>query len=136
MAKIRILVYCKEDAGRRSKAFQLILSDDIAGGIPHLDLRILKPCEEVEIGTCKVLPIPILHGKREIFAFRIGSFAYATDCSEVPDQSIPYFEGLDTLVVGALRYWPHPTHYSVFEALAFARKVGAKRVFFTHLSHG
>ncbi|NLE15552.1 MAG: MBL fold metallo-hydrolase [Spirochaetales bacterium] len=131
-------VYCKEDVAQaiQSRFSYVLNGDDIAGEIPHLDLRILKPCEEVEIGTCKVLPIPILHGKREIFAFRIGSFAYATDCSEVPDQSIPYFEGLDTLVVGALRYWPHPTHYSVFEALAFARKVGAKRVFFTHLSHG
>ncbi len=131
-------VYCKEDVALaiQSRFSYVLNGDDIAGGIPHLDLRILKPFEEVEIGGCTVLPIPILHGKREIFAFRAGSFAYATDCSEVPDQSIPYFEGLDTLVVGALRYWPHPTHYSVFEAVAFARKVGAKQVYFTHLSHG
>jgi phosphoribosyl 1,2-cyclic phosphate phosphodiesterase len=131
-------VYCKEDVAQaiQSRFSYVLNGDDIAGGIPHLDLRILKPYEAVQIGDCKVLPIPILHGKREIFAFRIGSFAYATDCSEVPEQSIEYFGGLDTLVVGALRYWPHPTHYSVFEAVAFARKVGAKRVFLTHLSHG
>lgn len=131
-------VYCKEDVALaiQSRFSYVLNGDDIAGGIPHLDLRILKPFEEVEIGNFKVMPIPVLHGKREIFAFRIGSFAYATDCSEVPEPSLPYFDGLDALVVGALRYWPHPTHYSVFEAVAFGRKVGAKRVYFTHLSHG
>lgn len=131
-------VYCKEDVALaiQSRFSYVLHGEDIAGGIPHLDLRILKPYEAVKIGMSTVIPIPILHGKREIFAFRIGSFAYATDCSEVPEQSLPYFEGLDALVVGALRYWPHPTHYSVFEAVAFGRKVGAKQVYFTHLSHG
>ena len=131
-------VYCKEDVAQaiQSRFSYVLHGEDIAGGIPHLELKILKAYEPVQIGSCTVLPIPILQGKREIFAFRVGSFAYATDCSEVPIQSLPYFEGLDTLVVGALRYWPHPTHYSVFEATVFARKVGAKRVYFTHLSHG
>ncbi|NCC88976.1 MAG: MBL fold metallo-hydrolase [Spirochaetia bacterium] len=131
-------VYCKEEVAQdiRSRFPYVLHGEDVAGGIPHLDLRVLKPYEEVEIASFKVIPVPILHGKQTIFAFRIGSFAYATDCSEVPEQSLPYFEGLDTLVVGALRYWPHPTHYSVFEALAFAQKVRPRRTYLTHLSHG
>ncbi|MGH0052076.1 MAG: MBL fold metallo-hydrolase [Sphaerochaetaceae bacterium] len=113
----------------------VLTGSTVAGGVPHLDLRTLKAYEAVEIGPFKVLPIPILHGEQKIFAFRIGDFAYATDCSEVPQESIPYFKELDTLVVGALRYWPHPTHYSVFEAKAFVELVGARRAYFTHLSH-
>lgn len=130
-------VYCSEEvAGAIRSRFGYVLDgEDIAGGIPHLELHILKAFEAVEIGGISILPIPIMHGKREIFAFRVGSFAYATDCSEVPQQSLPALERLNTLVVGALRYWPHPTHYSVFEAIAFAQKVGAKRAYFTHLSH-
>ncbi len=130
-------VYCREDVKAAiSERFSYVLTGDtVAGGVPHFELDSLTPYKEVEIGPFTVIPIPILHGKREIFAFRIGNFAYATDCSEVPSQSIPYFKNLDTLVVGALRYWPHPTHYSVFEAKAFVEMVGAKRAYFTHLSH-
>ncbi|MGE4584213.1 MAG: MBL fold metallo-hydrolase [Sphaerochaeta sp.] len=131
-------VYCSEEvASAIESRFSYVLGgDDVAGGIPHLNIHTLKAYETVCISSFEVTPIPILHGKKQIFAFRIGSFAYATDCSEVPQQSIPYFQDLDVLVVGALRYWPHPTHYSVFEATAFAKSVGAKDVYFTHLSHG
>ncbi len=130
-------VYCSEDVSQAiSQRFSYVLrGDDVAGGLPHLKLHMLKSYEELSIASFSVIPIPILHGKREIFAFRFGSFAYATDCSEVPPESLPYFKDLDVLVVGALRYWPHPTHYSVFEATAFGQSVGAKQVYFTHLSH-
>lgn len=130
-------VYCSEKVAEGIKVrFSYVLKKyDEAGGIPHLDIHILKPFERVNIAGFDVLPIPVLHGKQEIYAFRIGDFAYATDCSEVPPESVPYFQGLDTLVLDALRYWPHPTHYSVFEAVAFAKLVEARRVYFTHLSH-
>ncbi|MGE4466334.1 MBL fold metallo-hydrolase [Sphaerochaeta sp.] len=130
-------VYCQDEVKHAiMDRFPYVLTGSkVAGGVPHLQLNTMKAYEAVEIGPFTVIPIPILHGKREIFAFRIGDFAYATDCSEVPPESLPYFRGLDTLVVGALRYWPHPTHYSVFEAKAFVEFVGAKRAYFTHISH-
>lgn len=105
------------------------------GGIPHLQPNRLEPYEKILIAGFEVQPIPIRHGCKLIFAFRIGTFIYATDSSGIPSESLPYFEGVDTLVLGSLRYAPHPTHFSVGEATAFATKVGAKRVFLTHLCH-
>ena len=68
--------------------------------------------------------MPVLHGRRPILGFRVGDFAYLTDCSGIPDASWPLLEGLDTLVIDALRHRPHPTHFTVEQALGV---VGAPR---------
>lgn len=130
-------VFCSEDveSSIRSRFGYVLKTYDEAGGIPHLQLNRLKAYEPTQVAGFDILPIPIRHGCKSIFAFRIGSFIYATDSSGIPEESLPYFEGIDTLVVGSLRYKPHPTHFSVGEATSFATKVGAKRVYLTHLCH-
>jgi len=105
------------------------------GGIPHLQLNRLKAYQMTRVAGFDVMPIPIRHGCKLIMAFRIGSFIYATDSSGIPPESLPYFEGVDTLVLGSLRYRSHPTHFSVEEATSLATQIGARRVFLTHLSH-
>jgi phosphoribosyl 1,2-cyclic phosphate phosphodiesterase len=87
------------------------------------------------LGRDEVTPVPILHGARTIHGYRIGRFAYLTDCSGIPDASWPLLEGLDLLVLGALRHRPHPSHFSVADAVAVARRVGAKQTLFTHMCH-
>ena len=130
-------VYCSQEviSSITSRFGYVLKSYDQAGGIPHLQPIGLNPYEKTRIAGFDVLPIPIRHGCRIIMAFRIGSFIYATDSSGIPEESLPYFEGVETLVLGSLRYAPHPTHFSVGEATAFATKVGAKRVYLTHLCH-
>jgi phosphoribosyl 1,2-cyclic phosphate phosphodiesterase len=61
--------------------------------------------------------------------------AYCTDCSAVPEASLPLLAGLDTLVLGMLRHHPHPAHLSVEEALATAARIAARRTFFVHMCH-
>lgn len=103
------------------------------GGVPRLAAhRIEGP---FEIGTQRWLPVPIVHGKRPILGFRIGDFAYLTDCSHVPDTTWPLLEGLELLVLDALRATPHPTHFSVDQAVDVATRVGARRTLFTHMGH-
>jgi phosphoribosyl 1,2-cyclic phosphate phosphodiesterase len=104
-----------------------------AGGIPQLTLfRIAGP---FLLAGVEFVPVPIFHGERPILGFRIGSFAYLTDCSRIPDASWPLLEGVRTLVIDALRERPHPTHFTVAEAIAAARKIGAERTWFTHICH-
>jgi phosphoribosyl 1,2-cyclic phosphate phosphodiesterase len=67
--------------------------------------------------------------------FRVGRLAYCTDVSRIPDASRPLLEGLDLLVLDALRHDPHPTHFSLSEALAEIRALKPRRTFLTHLSH-
>ena len=103
------------------------------GGIPQLDLhRILGA---FTLGGLEILPVPILHGKRPILGFRIGTFAYLTDCSAIPDASWPLLGGVRTLILDALRDRPHPTHFSVGEALEVVAKLRPERAYFTHIAH-
>lgn len=88
-----------------------------------------------EAAGIAVTPVPILHGRLPIYGYRIGPFAYLTDCSAIPPSSLPLLEGLDTLVIGALRPTPHPTHFSIPEALAAIEEIGPRRAYLTHISH-
>ena len=117
------------------RAFRYAFDPDTApgGGVPRL-----SPFEVVGpfcLGPAEVVPVPIWHGARTILGYRIGGFAYLTDCSGIPETSLPLVEGLEVLVLGALRHRPHPTHFTVSEAVAAARTIGARRTFFTHLCH-
>jgi phosphoribosyl 1,2-cyclic phosphate phosphodiesterase len=70
-----------------------------------------------------------------VLGFRIGDLAYCTDTNQIPPDSWPLLEGLDVLILDALRRKPHPTHFSLDEAVAAARRIGARRTFFTHIGH-
>ena len=103
------------------------------GGLPDLRLAVLEgPCC---IGRQDVIPVPVWHGSRMIYGFRLGRFAYLTDCSAVPAASMPLLTGLETLVIDALRRRPHPTHLSLDQAVALARQIGAPATYFTHIAH-
>jgi phosphoribosyl 1,2-cyclic phosphate phosphodiesterase len=103
------------------------------GGLPQLELfRVEGPfC----VGRQEVVPVPVLHGHRPIFGLRFGRFAYLTDCSGIPETSWPLLEDLDVVVLDALRERPHPTHFSIGEAIDAGRRIGATRTYFTHMCH-
>ena len=82
-----------------------------------------------------IIPLELYHGRLSILGYRIGNFAYCTDCSEIPEATYDKLRGLDTLVLGALRYTPHPTHFNVEAALAAAGRIGARQTYFTHIAH-
>ena len=87
------------------------------------------------IGRQDVVPVPVRHGPWQVLGFRFGTFAYLTDCNEVPAASMALLDGLDCLVLDALRHRPHPTHFTLAQASVVARRIGARRTFFTHISH-
>lgn len=82
-----------------------------------------------------IQPINIYHGNMQILGFRIGGLAYITDCSQIPDDSKKMLDNLDVLILGALRHKPHPTHFSIQEAVQIGAELKSKRVILTHLSH-
>ena len=103
------------------------------GGVPRLEL--LPVTGPFEAAGWRVVPVPILHGELPIHGYRIGGFAYLTDCSAIPASSWPLLEGLHTLVIDALRVAPHPTHFSLQEALDVAERLRPARALLTHVSH-
>jgi phosphoribosyl 1,2-cyclic phosphate phosphodiesterase len=103
------------------------------GGIPQLEPRTIGG--PFDAAGLRVHPIPLLHGTMPILGFRFGAFAYLTDCSAVPDEAWPLLDGVDTLVVDALRDRPHPTHFTVDEALQTVGRIAPRLAFFTHMCH-
>jgi phosphoribosyl 1,2-cyclic phosphate phosphodiesterase len=87
------------------------------------------------MGGLDIVPVPLWHGRLPILGYRMGAFAYLTDCSRIPDASWPLLEGVRVLVIGALRHRPHPTHFSVAEALEAVARIGPTRAYFTHICH-
>jgi phosphoribosyl 1,2-cyclic phosphate phosphodiesterase len=106
---------------------------ELGGGIPQLTL--FKIGGAFSLAGIEFVPVPIMHGRRPILGFRVGTFAYLTDCSHIPDASWPLLDGVRTLVLDALRHRPHPTHFSVAEALEVAARLAPDRVYFTHICH-
>jgi len=87
------------------------------------------------IGGLQIVPVPIKHGVLDILGYRIGrNFAYLTDCSAVPESSVALLEGIEILVLDALRPTPHSTHFSLSEALDFSQRIGPAQTWFTHIT--
>lgn len=117
------------------RAFSYIWSDSqMGGGKPQLELH------EVEGSFThdgvRVVPIPVKHGDWTIFGYRIGAFAYITDTNGIPESSMKLLEGIDTLALDGLRPSPpHPTHFTISEAVGVAQQIGARVTYLIHLTH-
>lgn len=99
---------------------------------------ILKPMEVAdpfELFGLTVVPVPLQHGRAQAMGFRIGSFAYLTDCNCIPLSSMALLDGLDVLVVDGLRWKTHPFHFNIEEAIAATTPLKPVRTILTHLSH-
>lgn len=82
----------------------------------------------------RIQPIRLMHGKLPVLGFRINDVAFCTDVSYIPDSSWPLLEGLDTLILDALREKPHPTHFNITQSLEVVERLKPRRAYFTHLS--
>jgi phosphoribosyl 1,2-cyclic phosphate phosphodiesterase len=101
--------------------------------IPSVTLHVVKG--PFELLGVPFVPVPLLHGELEVLGFRFGRAAYLTDFSELPDSSVLLLEGLDELIVDALRDIPHPMHQTVDQALALIDRLKPRRAWFTHIAH-
>lgn len=103
------------------------------GGVPQITLN--EIAGPFEAATIQFRPVPIWHGPTPVMAYRVGDLAYVTDVSRIEPESMDQLRGLDVLVLDALRYRPHPTHFSIPEALAIVDELKPARTFFTHICH-
>lgn len=105
----------------------------MGAGVPDI---VLRPVEgPLEFRGVRVTPIPVKHGVLDILGWRFDDFAYVTDASAIPESSMDLLRGVEVLILNALRHEPHPTHMSLGEALAVARRLRPRQTYFTHICH-
>src|SRR5882757_5795170 len=140
LLKAPLPIYCTdevEEVIRRAFAYAFHPgNDDLpAGVLPRLEFRRIDETPFEALGE-RITPIPLVHGRFNVLGFRIGDVAYCTDVSGIPDRSWPLLEGLDVFVIDALRPGkPHPSHFSLEQALEVIERVKPRQAYLTHMAH-
>ena len=118
---------------RRTFSYVFDPPKEKGGGIPQVSLTTVA--DRFNVANVGVQVVPILHGSRPILGFRVGSFAYLTDCNKLADEAWAILNGVDILILDALRHRPHPTHFTVAEALEVVARIKPRQTYFTHICH-
>jgi phosphoribosyl 1,2-cyclic phosphate phosphodiesterase len=116
------------------REFSYIFAKDKYPGIPQVDMHTVD-MQPFDIGSLNFVPIEVLHYKLPVLGFRIGDFTYITDAKTVADVELKKIIGTRTLVINALQTQSHISHFTLDEAIDFAKKTGAEKTFLTHISH-
>ncbi|HVT96571.1 MAG TPA: MBL fold metallo-hydrolase, partial [Acidobacteriaceae bacterium] len=101
----------------------------------RVELRDLAEEQTVNVHGAQFQRVPLLHGDLEVAGFRFGSAAYLTDMNAIPESSLLLLNGLDVMIIDALRPQPHPSHASIAESLRWVERVRPRQAWFTHMSH-
>lgn len=118
------------------RAFSYIWDDasQVGGGKPQLEVNEVEGPFTAE--GIDVVPIPVIHGDWTILGFRIGRFAYITDTNGIPQESMKLLEGVEVLALDGLRPAPpHPTHFTITDAVQAAQQIRARETWLIHLTH-
>lgn len=128
--------YANQEAwGQIRRQFSYVFEGPLqmGGGVPQITTNEIKG--PFFVRGIKIVPVPLWHGKLPILGFRLGNFAYLTDCNRIPDESFGLVEGVDILVLDALRDEPHETHFTLGEAVAVVQRLAPQQAYFTHMTH-
>jgi len=128
-------VYGNEETFRIvRRAFSYVFDDKpTLSSIPSVHLHLVKG--PFEVMGVRFVPVPLVHGEMEVLGYRFGRAAYLTDFSRLPEASAALLDGLDDLILDALRDVPHPMHMTVEQSLALIDRLKPKRAWFTHIAH-
>ena len=133
--RVPIPIYADERTmGSIRRVYKYIFDQDYPyGGLAKLDPHIIEG--PFELWGESLIPLQVFHGNLPVLGFRFGPAAYVTDFSTIPESTASLLEGLDVLVLDALRHQPHPSHSTVEQSLQWVERLKPRRAFFTHIAH-
>ncbi len=133
----RVDIYASpETATGVRKDFDYAFARDKYRGVPEIELHEIDPAHPFRVKGIEIIPVEGQHSPRfRVTGYRIGKLAYLTDFKQIAEEEIRKLEGVEVLVVNALRFEKHDSHFNVEEALELIRRVAPKRAFLTHMSH-
>jgi phosphoribosyl 1,2-cyclic phosphate phosphodiesterase len=119
----------------KKRFFYIFEKTQEGGGKPKLKLEEIRPYEDFSVKDLDIMPVLARHGELDVIGYRINDFAYITDASFIPERTFDFLKGLKMLVLNALRFEPHPTHFNLEQAVDMAGKIKADMTYFTHITH-
>lgn len=135
---ISMPIYASSEAQeeiKREYSYAFVDKSELYPGAPTYNLIDIEDDKPIIINELTIEPIPLLHLKMLCYAFRIGNFAYVTDFNYISENSLKKLEGVEYLIIEALRQEKHYSHISLPEAIDIANRLNVKKVWFTHISH-
>lgn len=118
------------------KDYDYAFVEDKYRGVPEMRLHEFDDAAPFHVKGIEIIPIRGRHSSRfEVTGYRIGKLAYLTDFKQIADAEVEKLKGVECLVVNALRFKPHDSHFSVDEAAALIERVQPRQAFLTHMSH-
>ena len=118
------------------KDFDYAFAQDKYRGVPEIELHEVDVAHPFAVGGVEIIPVSGCHSERfRVTGYRIGPLAYLTDFKTIEDAEVEKLRGAEVLVVNALRFAVHPSHFNLEEALALIRRVGPREAYITHMSH-
>jgi phosphoribosyl 1,2-cyclic phosphate phosphodiesterase len=116
------------------REFPYVFAEFKYPGIPQINIHPIG-LDPFDIGSIHFIPIEVLHYKLPVLGFRINDFTYITDAKTVSGEEKEKIRGTKILVLNALQKQNHISHFTLDEAVDFAREIGAETTYFTHISH-
>ncbi|MBK5279403.1 MAG: MBL fold metallo-hydrolase, partial [Bacteroidia bacterium] len=133
--KVPMPIYGTKALHKQLKSeFYYAFSGEKYPGIPQLNLIEINE-EPFTTQGVTFTPLPVLHLRMPVLGFRVGDFSYITDSNQIPDSTLEKLKGTRVLVLNSLQREKHVSHFNLTEAVAMARKIGASKTYFTHISH-
>jgi len=125
---------CERSLGDILRIFDYIFKQtQMGGGKPRITLHLAPP--EQEMFGVNIQSFTVYHGELPIRAYRFNDVAYVTDVNHIPPEAMERLRGLDTLILDAVRYEPHSTHFGLYQALDVIAELAPRRAYLTHISH-
>ena len=131
-----MLIYGQQRViNRIKKVYDYAFEPQHYPGAPRIHATPVEHGQKFSVNGVYIQSLPVIHGRLPILGYRIGELAYLTDTNNIPEPTYELLEGLDVLVIDALHHRDHFSHYTLEQAVEQAKKIGAKRTFFIHMSH-
>lgn len=132
----QVPIYAEEStAYRLQMRMPYCFAENKYPGVPNISIEKIQEGVAFKIKSTKITPFRIMHGKMPILGYKIDNMAYITDMLTMPAEGYKLLQGIDCLIMNALRFKPHFTHQSLEEAIENAKAIGAKQTYFIHMSH-
>lgn len=117
------------------REFAYIFEEKKYPGIPEITLTEIEENQAFQINDLSIMPFRVMHMYLPVIAFKFNDICYITDANFISEETIAKIRNVKILVLNALRYEKHPSHFTLDEAVEIVKKINPEKAYFTHISH-